>query len=217
MNEIQFSAFLRDLCELCVRSGRLACGVIVGSACVALVPGCAAPKAIDPGAIDRAHVPIQYGVGGSETAEFSAVEAWPRVQSLFTPPPESAKDERRSIRAAIALFEQVAGEQTPTHADKRKGENSLGERGQMDCVDESSNTTTYLWMMSHEGLLRFHAVEAPRWRTRFLCFGPHRTAVIRELATGQLWAVDSWVRDNGGRPDVQRIEAWRRREKAEEE
>ena len=184
---------------------------------LAIIGGCVSPNAIDPGAIDRAHVPIQFGVGGSETGEFSMAEAWARVDGAFTPRPQSARDERRSIRAAIAIFEQTAGEQTPTSADKRKGENALGERGQMDCVDESSNTTTYLWMLSHEGLIRFHSVEAPRWRTRFLCFGPHRTAALRELETGRIWAVDSWVRDNGEPPDVQRVEAWRNREPPEPE
>ncbi len=83
----------------------------------------------------------------------------------------------------------------------------------MDCVDESTNTTTYLWMLWHAGLLRHHEVGAPAWRARFFTIGQHRTATIRERASGRVWAVDSWVRDNGERPDVLPLEAWRRMER----
>lgn len=174
--------------------------------------GCVSPRAVDPGRFDLERVPIQWGVGGSVRDEFSVRGCWGEVSGAFEPRPADARAERRSIARAIGAIERCAGRQTPTWNDRARGTNHAGDPGQMDCVDESTNTTNYLWMLWHEGLLRYHAVEAPRWRMQYVLFDPHRTAVVREVATGQLWAVDSWVRDNGEEPDVQRIESWRRKD-----
>jgi hypothetical protein len=77
-------------------------------------------------------------------------------------------------------------------------------------VDESTNTDVYLHLFQERGLLRWHAVESPRWRAPHV-FDTHRTAVIRDSTDGALYAVDSWHLDNGEPPHVQELGAWERK------
>jgi hypothetical protein len=79
----------------------------------------------------------------------------------------------------------------------------------MDCVDESTNTTTYLTMLLKDGLLKWHNVEDRATRGFFIFGWPHTTAVIRDTVTGQLYVVDSWFLDNGQPPYIQKLEDWR--------
>src|SRR5262249_31060487 len=39
-------------------------------------------------------------------------------------------------------------------------------------------------------------------------YWPHYTAIILETKTGQRWAVDSWIGDNGENPSITKIEDW---------
>jgi hypothetical protein len=83
---------------------------------------------------------------------------------------------------------------------------------QLDCVDESTNSTTYLRMMERDGLLRYHRVGSRAARARsggFIIGWPHFTAVIEEIASGEKWAVDSWFRNNGEPPEVVPLSLWR--------
>ena len=81
--------------------------------------------------------------------------------------------------------------------------------GQMDCIDEASNTTSLLLYAERAGLLRHHRVASPVARG-FLLDGryPHATAVLRERARGQAYAIDSWVLASAEPPVVQPLESW---------
>jgi len=48
-------------------------------------------------------------------------------------------------------------------------------------------------------------------KRRIVWFSTHWTAVIREKDSQQLYAVDSWYRDNGKPPYIQRLDDWKRR------
>jgi hypothetical protein len=84
-------------------------------------------------------------------------------------------------------------------------------------VDESTNTTSYLVVLQSNGLLRYHTVEGPLGEDNMLYgtmigrpvkYWPHYTATIRETKTGQRWAVDSWIGDNGENPSITKLEDW---------
>ncbi len=62
----------------------------------------------------------------------------------------------------------------------------------MNCIDESTNTTTYLRLFVQGGLMRWHTVEDRATRGWFLFGLPHTTAVMRERASKLRYAVDSW-------------------------
>jgi hypothetical protein len=123
----------------------------------------------------------------------------------------SNKDiEKQNIKQSIAQFEKIIGEKMGTHEDVAGTYLKLGHM-QHDCVDESTNTTTYLMLLNQMGVLKFHDVNALTSRPPILSgrLGPHRTAVITEKDTGQKFAVDSWFHDNGVEPEIVSLDIWR--------
>ena len=77
-----------------------------------------------------------------------------------------------------------------------------GDPTQQDCVDEATNTTSYLLVLERHGLLRHHAVERP-FAKDSLTHWTHWAAVIRETDNGERFAIDSSAGANGENPTVQ--------------
>ena len=171
--------------------------------------GCVAgePKLLEPASpVSLAEVPIVYGYGRKHLTVFEINESdHARFESMFDPPAATPWEERQRIRAAIALMEQIAGEQTPTHVDLG-GPLVYAPYGSMDCVDESTNTTTYLRLFDEQGWLRHHVVL--RVVTRAPWFDVHNTAQIMERESGARFVVDSWYGDNGEPPFIQDVHDW---------
>ena len=131
---------------------------------------------------------------------------WRQVVSLF-PTTEAPADEREQIRRAIALLEKEVGKTTGTWRDLAKNVAGAGQPGQLDCISESKNTTTYLQLLSKQGLIQWHEVEDRRLRHPWI-LDLHWTAVIRDRNTGKRYAVDSWFLDNGQQPFIQPLDEW---------
>ena len=121
----------------------------------------------------------------------------------------SAATERYHLAQALAYLEQRVGERTGTGNDLGGTFPGLGKQGQMDCIDESVNTSLYLKMLAQADLLRWHAPANRAARGWFLFGWPHSTAVIRELATARHFAVDSWFHDNGHAPEIVPLTQWK--------
>ena len=85
----------------------------------------------------------------------------------------------------------------------------------MDCIDESTNTFQYLSALEELELLQWHSIE-PKKR-RMVWFATHWTAVISENTTSELFAVDSWYRDNGEPPYIQPLKDWQKKKSFPEE
>jgi len=161
---------------------------------------------VDP---DPAQFNICYGHGCTSLAWVKlGNEQWQRVRGVFAASADTPEGEREQIRTAIALMETMVGAMTGTAGDRGGNLAGFGSPGQMDCIDESTNTTIYLRMLQKYGLLRWHRVadRATRWS---LFTWPHTTAVIEERANLEQWAVDSWFLDNGEPPFVLPLQAWR--------
>jgi hypothetical protein len=134
---------------------------------------------------------------------------WLQVSTAFGPPLASAADEREAVKRAVATLETLVGGLADTAHDRGGNAFGSGLPGfQLDCVDESVNTTTYLELLARAGLLRWHSVEERANRAWLQGSWPHWTAVIREEATGTEWAVDSWFLDNGSPPAIVTLDAW---------
>jgi hypothetical protein len=134
---------------------------------------------------------------------------WFVITSVFEQAALNPEEERAQISSAIAKFETVVGMLAGTSGDL--GENAvkgLDPSGQMDCIDESTNTTTYLRILAKAGYLRWHRVEDRVTRGWFLFGWPHTTAVISERQSGQRWAIDSWFFENGHPPAVVPLQVW---------
>lgn len=80
--------------------------------------------------------------------------------------------------------------------------------GRMDCVDNSSNTTTYLHVLQDIGQLTGWEVSLPEVRHLFNVTAIHWTAVIIDQESGLPWSVDSWYRPNGHLPLVMPLQSW---------
>ena len=122
----------------------------------------------------------------------------------------SPADERLALAHGIATMEQMVGERAGTASDRGLlYTEGSGDPGQLDCIDETANTTSYLLVMEREELLRHHVVRKPALRGALIDGRwPHFTAVITERATGVDYSLDSWVRDNGEMPAVMPLELW---------
>ena len=158
---------------------------------------------------DPAQFNVCYNYGCASLAWLKlSDEQWQRLRSVFAQPAATPSEERGQIRTAIALFETMVGAMTGTASDKGGTWPGFGQSGQMDCIDESTNTTIYLRMLQKYGLLRWHSVadRATRWS---LFTWPHTTAVIEERTSHRPWAVDSWFLDNGEPPFVLPLETWK--------
>jgi hypothetical protein len=134
---------------------------------------------------------------------------WQSVRALFSTPAASPEGEREQIRAAIALLESEVGRITGTWRDLGENAAGAGQPGQLDCISESKNTTTYLQLLAADKLLRWHTVEERQVRT-LLVFS-HWSAVIRDLQSGERYVVDSWFLDNGEPPYIQTLADWKSR------
>jgi hypothetical protein len=150
-----------------------------------------------------------YGCQKITDVEFTNAD-WKDIKAVFRPAPKSADMERERIAKVIGLFEQKIGPRAGTQNDERGTFRHTGD-DQLDCVDESTNTTTYLSLLQAQGLLKFHTVAGPTMRLPIIHAGrwPHQTAVIEETATKRLYAVDSWFRDNGHPADIINLKEWK--------
>jgi hypothetical protein len=135
-----------------------------------------------------------------------STQQWSQVQAFFASA-RSPAEERQQIRKAIALLEVQVGGITGTSRDLAKNVSGAGQPGQLDCISESKNTTTYLRLLSSDGLLQWHTVEERKLRHPWIV-DLHWTAVIRDKSTDQRYAVDSWFLDNGQPPYIQPLDQW---------
>ena len=125
---------------------------------------------------------------------------------------DDARGERRAVAYAIGWIETRVGKEIGTDKD-RPGMDfaASGDPTQQDCVDEATNTTSYLKVLDHNGLLKHHTVARPFSKENLLrgvAGWTHWTAVLVEKANGQRWAVDSWIYANGENPAIVEAEKW---------
>lgn len=135
-------------------------------------------------------------------------EGWGRVRALFDPPPADAPAERLAAARAVGLVEEMVGIRAGTSGDRNQNDVGGDDAGQLDCIAEAANTTTYLLLLERDGLLPRHRVSVPASRG-FLLLLPHSTAVLQELEGGVEFAVDSWFGANGEAARVWPLAAWK--------
>ena len=136
------------------------------------------------------------------------VEEWAKIRGYFVPPAVDAVEERRSVAIAVGRFETYVGEKLRTKNDRGGTFPAYGGYRQLDCVDEATNTTTFLRMLEHESQLKWHRVSWPVSRGIFVTGWPHSTATIEEIQNRRQFAVDSWFFDNGEDAVIVPLEAW---------
>lgn len=130
---------------------------------------------------------------------------------------DTAAEERRAVAYAIAHIEVKIGAKLGIKDKAGMQFSASGDPSQLDCVDVATNTTSYLLVMQQNGMLKYHTVAMTRSKENLLKgfaqlnpvkYWPHWSAILKENATGQQWAVDRWPFDQGENPAVQKVEEW---------
>ena len=135
-------------------------------------------------------------------------EQWQQVRTVFDPPPADALEERHAVAQAIAVLERFTGEQTGTSGDAPGMGVHLNPDEQLDCIDESTNSTSYLRMMAEDGLIKFHNVGFPAHRFVLSAWGPSNTATMTDAGSHKRYAVESYFRANGEPAYVLPLDVW---------
>ncbi|MEM8749266.1 MAG: hypothetical protein AAGF28_03125 [Pseudomonadota bacterium] len=152
-----------------------------------------------------------YGCKLSDAFVFSAEEL-EQLQAIMSAGHASAEAERNAIANAIGAMEKMARKRLGYEIDEKKSYQAhSGRRGQMDCVDESLNTTQYLFFLQNQQLLKFHKTNRRYAERGIIVDGryPHKSARIID-ASGQQWTVDSWYERDGEPAQIMRLEKWRK-------
>ena len=147
-----------------------------------------------------------YGCKLQTHVALSAAE-WRRVRAAFEPRLRTASGERRQIAAAIAIIEVEVGQRAGTAVHQRREANG-GDPTQLDCIDESVNTWTYLTMLDADGLLNLYRVGSIEHGGSLLSLDMRNTAVIEHASTGTRYAVDPWLVDAGVPPPILPLSTW---------
>ncbi len=139
---------------------------------------------------------------------------WSHIIAPWALNNKSSMQERALIAETISRLELIVGRMTNTQFDmgdtfpafftsrKTKSE-------QMDCVDESTNTLTYLRLLETHNKLRWHTVEGLITRAGLLAGYPHTAVLIKEKNSGEYYVVDSWFYDNARPPVISRKSQWK--------
>lgn len=148
---------------------------------------------------------LNYGCQKVKIVKLNELE-WKQVEKFYGNKANSPQEERNKISKTIGFLEQLVGKKMGTDKDKYGTFQKICI-GQQDCVDESTNTTTYLMLMQQRDLIKYHDIASPvvripmRW--------PHQTAVIIDRTTKQMYAVDSWFHDNGFPAETLSLKKWK--------
>ncbi len=153
---------------------------------------------------------VCQGGGCAQINQLSIDDAqWQSVVQIFVPQANTAIEERQQISKAIGQIEQIIGTKNNTASDRAGTFDNSDFAGQLDCNDEAINTTTYMRLLELSGLMLRHAIEDMRTRNFFFTGWPHTTAVIRDIETGERFAVDSWFYDNGHAATIVPFATWK--------
>jgi len=132
------------------------------------------------------------------------------IKGLIALCPGTSLHERlQRVRIGIWQMEVLAQKYQPLLAnDLAINDREAGVAGRLDCVDNASNTTTYLYIVRDIRELAGWTVSSPKIRSRFDLTAVHWTAVIIDTESGRPWSVDSWFRPNGHLPMVMPLSNW---------
>jgi len=160
-----------------------------------------------PVGIDSIPVCMHFSCRTKQTISITE-EEWKSVANWLRPAAIDAETERQNIKNAIGWMEVIVGRHTPTNRDMGGdlGDPRAKFPGQLDCIDESINTTTYLKLFEQNKLLKFYKVSERAYRKAI--FDQHWAGQIEAINGSQRWVVDSWFQNNGYLPYVQETEKW---------
>jgi hypothetical protein len=116
-------------------------------------------------------------------------------------------------------MELAVGERTGLWRDKHGTFPGFGRPKQMDCIDETANSNTYLQLFESAGFLhhytRGHRVSTSLWVKRNIW--PHTVASIVDRNGGPEYIIDMWYGPHGDLPYIMTRAAWEKGERLRRE
>ena len=173
------------------------------------------------GADETLNVCFNYGCLAQAEVRFNEAQLSELARMLGNA--RTAAEERELIGLAVGRLLGWAGQQSPIAADRGGNYADDAVYGRMDCIDHATTTTRLLSMMERRGMLRFHRLDEPVLRRRFVLF-EHYSALIEEIPDGgearkdesdvdsRRFVVDSWFFDNGQAAAVMPLALWQKGE-----
>ncbi len=151
-----------------------------------------------------------HGFGCSHRSRVHLSEAqWARAVAPLKRGAKSAAQERVNIAKSVALIEKAVQKETGLSPDLGGARTFEKDQHQMDCLDETINTSRYLAFIADSGLLKYNDAVDPIHRGYFVDgMWPHNSAAVRDNATGVIYAIDSYYSDNGGPVYVVDLDTW---------
>ncbi|WP_134496231.1 hypothetical protein [Microvirga pakistanensis] len=152
-----------------------------------------------------------HGYGCSRRQVVSVAGWLSRAGALLKAARASPDTERKALAQVVSAYTAYLAASIGGKPDIPGSPAQMsGVHGQMDCLDETANTTSLLLVLQDQGLLAHHKVEPPESRGFFLDGRyPHFSAVIVESGNRQEWAVDPWRKAPGQRPEILPLVQWR--------
>ena len=139
---------------------------------------------------------------------------WEKLIRDFINRSASSSHERALIAEYIGKMELVVGRLTNTQYD-RAGTFLLflnptkASSNQMDCIDESINSFSYIKLLQNSGWLHFHDLKGLVTRGGIAAGYPHTAVLIIEKSSNKKFVVDSWFLDNGRPAAIVPYKLWK--------
>ena len=134
-----------------------------------------------------------------------------QLRAFFNGKIDSPAGERERLKMAINWLEHRTGVHTKRPPVERLNGRKLTEAfwNYHSCIDDTSNTTTFLIALQKLGAMRLHEVAGPAYRGLVIDGKvPHFTAVIREKGTGEKYSVDTWLYTTGEPVIIKPLSDW---------
>jgi hypothetical protein len=150
-----------------------------------------------------------------ERLTFTATDVAEVTRHMAECPGESLHERVQRMRLGIWQMQLLARKYVPLLANDRAiNDTDADLDGRADCVDHTSNTTTYLHVLSDLGQLPGWTIAAPEVRNVMNPHAVHWTPVVVDDRTHREWSVDSWFHPNGQLPLVMPVKDWAADKKA---
>lgn len=164
---------------------------------------------INPDGSVTLRICFNWSCSDTQTMTFNSHDMDVLKQRMATCSDTTLHDRLQRVRIGIWQMELLAQKYQPLLANDRAiNDFEASVQGRTDCVDNSSNTTTYLHILQDIGELDGWTVSSPKVRNRFDFNAVHWTAVIIDAENELPWSVDSWFRPNGHLPMVMPLRNW---------
>jgi hypothetical protein len=151
---------------------------------------------------------FNWSCASRQPLTFTATDMMEVARQMAVCPGDGLHDRLQRLRIGIWQMATLAETYQPLLAnDEAVNDREWGRDGRMDCIDNASNTTTFLHVLHDLGLLPGWSMAATEVRDRF-SIKVHWTAVVVDSRDAESWAVDSWFHPNGHLPLVMPLDDW---------